>query len=278
MRVAVLGTGIMGAPMARNLAAAGHEVVVWNRTREKAEATGLEVAGSPRQAIGAADAVLTMLPDAEVVGEVVALDAFADDAVWVQTSTVGLGVETLAARAEDAGVAFLDAPVLGTKAPAEQGALTVLAAGPRELRERCRPIFDAIGSKTLEFDRVGEASRFKLVLNSWILAVLEGIAETLAFAQASGFDPALVLETIAGGPLDAPYAQLKGRMMVERSFEPSFPLALAFKDTALMREAAARARVELPLVELVAAQFRRAIDAGHGDEDWAAVFHASAGG
>ncbi len=170
--VAVLGTGIMGGPMAANLASAGLDVRVWNRSREKAEPLadrGADVADSPAQAAAGADVVLTMLADGDTVesvmsGEHGALAAIGDDAVWLQMSTVGIdATERLRGLAAQRGVAFVDAPVLGTRQPAEQGELMVLAAGPEALRERCAPVFDAVGREVRWVGvQPGAASRFKL--------------------------------------------------------------------------------------------------------------------
>ena len=244
--IAFLGTGIMGAPMARNTAAAGHDVRVWNRTRQKAEAVdGVQVAGSPEEAVAGADVVVTVLADGDAVTAAMedggALAAMADDALWLQMSTVGIAAtEALAALAEERDVPFVDAPVLGTKAPAEQGALTVLASGPDDVHERCAPVFDAVGVKTVWLGQAGTATRAKLVLNHWVLGLTEAVAETVALAEALDIDPQLFLDTIEGGPLDSGYAQMKGGAMIARSFDPSFTLALARKDAGLVLEAAER--------------------------------------
>src|SRR3954454_8368141 len=162
--VAVLGTGIMGAPMARNMAGAGLSVSAWNRTREKAEplsSDGVDVAGSPSEAVRDSDAVVTMLASADAVETVMAGDgdalaAMDDDAIWIQASTVGIGdTERLSQLAAEAGVAFVDAPVLGTKQPAEQGELVILASGPEEARHRCAPVFEAVGKQTLQLGDAG---------------------------------------------------------------------------------------------------------------------------
>jgi 3-hydroxyisobutyrate dehydrogenase len=164
MRVAFLGTGIMGAPMARNVRAAGHEVSAWNRSREKAEPLaqdGVTVAGSVAEAVAGADVVVTMLADAQAV-EAVAEEALGamDGAVLVQMSTIGLdATDRLAQRAEAAGVAFVDAPVSGTKQPAEQGKLVVLASGPEAVRERVDPVFDAVAAKTVWLGEAGSGQR-----------------------------------------------------------------------------------------------------------------------
>jgi 3-hydroxyisobutyrate dehydrogenase len=283
MRVAVLGTGIMGAPMARNLAGAGLEVRAHNRTRERAEPLaehGVTVAGSPAEAVEGADVVVTMLSDGAAVEAVTGGLAFGEGSVWAQMSTVGLeATERLAARAAEAGAAFVDAPVLGTKAPAEQGKLIVLAAGRPEARERCAPVFDAVGTSTVALgDEPGAGTRMKLVLNTWLLALVGGLAESVTLAERLGVDPAAFLEIIDGGPLGPPYAKMKGTMMIERSYEPSFPLALAAKDAGLALDAAAASGLELPALRAIRAQLETAVEQGHGDADMAAAVEASRAG
>jgi 3-hydroxyisobutyrate dehydrogenase len=281
--IAVLGTGIMGAGMARNLLAAGMEVRAWNRTREKAEPLaddGAKVADSPAEAAEGADFVLTMLSDADAVAEAVdeggALSALADGGVWLQMSTVGIeGSERIAGIADEHGVAYVDAPVLGTKQPAEQGQLIVLASGPEEVRERCEPVFEAIGSKTLWIGSAGAGSRLKLVTNSWIVGLLGALAETVALARSLDVDPARFLEVIEGGPLGLPYAQMKGQMMIEEEFPTSFSANLARKDAGLVLAAAEANGLRLPLAEAAAAHFDEAINAGHGEEDMAAIYQAA---
>lgn len=209
--VAVLGTGIMGGPMAANLISAGLDVRVWNRTREKADSLadrGVEVADTPAQAAAGAEMVLTMLADGDAVEKVMsgkdgALAPIDDDAVWLQMSTVGIdATERLSALAVDRGVAFVDAPVLGTRQPAEQGELMVLAAGPEAVRERCAPVFDAIGREVRWVGvQAGAGSRFKLVLNAWLLSLTETLSETIAFARALDIEPEQFLDAVDGGPL-----------------------------------------------------------------------------
>ena len=282
--VAVLGTGIMGGPMARNIAAAGMDTRVWNRTREKAEALagdGVTVADTPADAVGGADFVVTMLADGPTVEQVMteggALEAMGDDAIWLQTSTIGINAnESLAKLAEERGVTFVDAPVLGTKAPAEQGALTVLASGPDEALDRATPLFDAIGAKTIRVGEAGAGQRLKLVINNWLLSLLGDLAETIAFAQAIDVDPKAFLEAIDGSATGSPYAQMKGPMMIERDFPTAFPLKLALKDLELVLEAADRHDATMRVAGATAENFRKAVDDGHGDKDMAAVYHASA--
>jgi 3-hydroxyisobutyrate dehydrogenase len=280
--IAVLGTGIMGAPMARNLAAAGHDVRAWNRTRAKAEplgAEGIEVHDEAAEAVTGADIVLTMLSDGDAVRATVtdegALDAMAADALWIQASTVGVeSAAALGELAEQRGVPYVDAPVLGTRKPAEDAQLIVLASGPDEVRERCAPVFDAVAAKTVWLGEAGAGSRMKLVVNSWLLALVEGLAESIELARGLDVDPAAFLEIIDGGPMGPPYAKLKGTMMIEESFPPSFALAMAAKDARLVSQAAQAAGVDLPLPRVVEEHMRRVVEAGHGDEDMAAVVRA----
>ena len=280
--VAVLGTGIMGAAMARNLLSDGMEVRAWNRSREKAEPLaqeGAEVADNPEDATRGADFLLTMLSDADVIEEAVGgdvLSALAEDGVWLQMSTVGdEGNERLSDLANQHGVPYVDAPVLGTKQPAEQGQLIVLASGPEDVREKSERVFDAVGSKTVWLGDAGAGSSLKLVINNWIVGLLGVLAETVAFAKTVGVDPAAFLETIEGGPLGLPYAQLKGNMMIEEDFPTSFSARLARKDAGLVLGAAEAHNLPMPVAEAIAARFDEAIQAGYGEEDMAAVYRAA---
>ena len=281
-KVAVLGTGIMGYAMARNLLSDGMEVRAWNRSRAKAEPLaedGAEVADGPADAARGADFLLTMLSDTDAIEEAVGgdvLSGLAEGGVWLQMSTVGEeGNARLSEMARESGVPYVDAPVLGTKQPAEQGQLVVLASGPEEVRERSEPIFDAVGSKTVWIGEAGAGSRLKLVVNNWIVGLLGVLAETVAFSKTIGVDPSKFLETIEGGPLGLPYAQLKGNMMIEEDFPTSFSARLARKDAGLVLGTAEAHDLRMPVAEAVAARFDEAIKAGHGEEDMAAVYRAA---
>jgi 3-hydroxyisobutyrate dehydrogenase len=282
--VAVLGAGgTMGFAMARNLLARGFRVQAWNRTFEKAEplaAAGAELAESPAAAVDGADTILTMLSDANAVITSMdgggALFVAGDAALWLQMSTIGEdGTARCAELAQEHGLGFVDAPALGTKQPAEQGELVVLASGADGLRESAQPIFDAVGRKTLWVGEPGAGTRLKLVANTWILAVLEGGAETIALAEGLGINPGLLFEAIEGGPLDMGYLRTKGKAMMERDFAPAFSLRLAAKDAGLVEESAGRRRMELPLVAAVRRQLDRGVEE-HGDEDMSATFLLSA--
>ncbi|MFD6417272.1 NAD(P)-dependent oxidoreductase [Streptomyces sp. NPDC060194] len=283
--VAVLGTGIMGFAMARNLARAdGFEVRAWNRTRAKAEplaADGARVADTPAEAVEGADVVLTMLYDGPSVREAIgqAAGALREGAVWLQMSTVGAdGVGPLARAAVQHGLLFVDAPVLGTKEPAEQGKLTVLAAGDPAARTSADRVFDAIGQRTvwLAGDAAdGPASRLKLVVNSWVLALINATGESVALAQGLGVDPRYFLDAVAGGPLDAGYLRAKAETILAGDFPPSFAVSAARKDAGLIAAAAREAGVRVDLAEAAGERLRRAEEQGHGAEDASAAYFAS---
>jgi len=183
-RVAVLGTGIMGAPMARNLLKAGFPVRVWNRTPDKARvlaAEGADRAETPADAVREAAFVITMLTDATAILAVMqqAAESVSDRAVWLQTSMVGADGERLAEFAEDHGITFVNCPVIGTRATAKQVRLVVLASGPEEALDRAQPIFDAIASKTVRLKpKASRASRIKLVTNAWTVALVESLVRS----------------------------------------------------------------------------------------------------
>jgi 3-hydroxyisobutyrate dehydrogenase len=285
--VAVLGAGgTMGRAMAHNLLKAGMHVRAWNRTAERArplEAEGAVLASTPAEAADGATFVLTMLRDGEAViaamdGEDGALRSMTASSVWLQMSTIGEEATARCAElARRQSVAFVDAPVLGTKEPAERGELVILASGPRDeaLRERIAPLLDAIGRKTLWLGEAGEGTRLKLVTNAWVLTVAEGCAELVAFAQGLGLDPGLLFEAIEGGPLDLPYLRIKAKAIMTGDFKPSFKLALAAKDAALMEESAEARDLDLPLIATIRDRLARAA-ADHGEEDVIASYLTSA--
>ncbi len=281
--MAVLGTGIIGSGIARSLLAAGLEVTVWNRTPGRAEplrARGAQVAASAEEAVNGASVVITMLPDAAATTSVMAraIGSFSVGSVWVQMGTVGLtGIHELAALARAAGVALVDAPVSGSREPAESGQLLVLASGPQSVRDLVRPAFAALGRATVWVgEEAGPATALKLVVNDWLLNLLGSLGEALLLADALGLDPKLFLEAISGGPLDAAMAQAKGAQMMEHHFPPSFPLYLAEKDAELILQVAGEHGLALPMTGAVAGWLARARSLGHGDQDVAAVFEVMA--
>ncbi|MEO3869187.1 NAD(P)-dependent oxidoreductase [Nonomuraea sp. B12E4] len=281
--VAVLGTGLMGAPMARNLARAGLRVRVWNRTKAKAEPlaeAGAVVAGSPAEAVEGADVIITILTDGDAVHAAMsaAAPALRAGQVWAQMSTVGLAaIDRLAALAAEHGPTFVDAPVQGTRQPAEQGKLVILAAGAESARPVLDPIFDVLGQRTLWLagDGAGGAgTKLKMATVSCGISMTAVVAEALALARGLGLDPDLVRQVIAGGPMDSPYFQAKARAILEDDYTPSFTVRNAEKDTRLIVQAGESAGVRMDVIAAAGERFRRAEAQGHGEDDMAATYFA----
>ncbi len=276
---AVLGTGIMGSAMARNLVTAGLRTTVWDRspsaTAPLSEAGAL-VAASPEDAVKDASVVITMLPTADVVNAVIfdggVAAAFTGGAVWAQMGTIGVTATTeIAGRLGELrpDVMFVDAPVSGSKGPAEAGQLLILASGPPAAETIAEPVFSAIGRKTVWLGPAGQGSRMKLVVNAYMSVLIEGVAEALELAKRLGIDPDDLAEAIEGGPLDAPIADAKLHKMEQGDFAPEFPLEWALKDVDLALDVAGGD--PLPLLAALARQWRLAVDAGHGREDVSAA-------
>jgi 3-hydroxyisobutyrate dehydrogenase len=277
--VAVIGAGIMGSAMARNMVAAGLTTRVWDRS---ASATGpladagAVVAASARDAIQGAGVVITMLPTAEAVESVIfdggVAGAFADGCVWAQMGTIGVAA-TLRTRdrlaASRPGVMFVDAPVSGSKGPALQGQLLILASGPAAAAEVLRPVFGVLGRKTVWLGEAGQGSQVKLVVNAYMSILIEGVAETMELADRLGIDHQQLAEVIEGGPLDAPIADAKFHKMDQRDFTAEFPLEWALKDVDL---AILAARGEAPpLLAALSGQWHAAVAAGYGRQDISAA-------
>jgi 3-hydroxyisobutyrate dehydrogenase len=277
--VAVLGTGIMGSAMARNLAAAGLRTTVWDRSEQAAAplaGEGARVAASPQEAVRDAGVVITMLPTADAVESVMfageVTEALARGAVWAQMGTIGVAATTRLAHQLGRlrpGVLLVDAPVSGSKGPAEAGQLLILASGPPAAQAIVQPAFSAIGRKTVWLGEAGQGSRMKLVANSYLSFLIEGVAEALELASRLGIDAAALDEVIEGGPLSAPIADAKLYKMRSGDFTPEFPLEWALKDVHLAIAAADGDR--LPLLEALSRQWGKAVEAGHGREDISAA-------
>lgn len=275
--VAVLGTGLIGAAVARNLARKGFAVSAWNRSPEKARALandGVTAVDSPGDAVRKAAIVVTVLKDGEVTLEAIraARATLAQGAIWIQLGTVGIpAIDELAAIAEEYGLVLYDAPVQGTRQPAEQGKLVILASGPTDRRGDAQTVFDAIGQRTIWVaDAPGASSRLKLALNSFVFALTHATAETMTIARTLGVDPQLAVEAITGGPLDSGYFQGKGAAMLTGDFAPSFVVDNALKDARLVANALVGTGVQADLAAASLARFERLADAGHGGKDIAA--------
>jgi 3-hydroxyisobutyrate dehydrogenase len=277
--VAVLGAGIMGAAMTRNLVAAGLTTRVWDRslsaTGPLADA-GAVVAASAREAVRDAGVVITMLPTADVVDSVIfdggVAGALADGCVWAQMGTIGVEA-TLRIRdrlaAQKPGVMFVDAPVSGSKGPAEQGQLLILASGPAAAADAVRPVFDILGRKTVWLGEAGQGSLVKLVVNAYMSILIEGVAETMELADRLGIGHQQLAEVIEGGPLDAPIADAKFHKMDRGDFAAEFPLEWALKDVDLAIGAAGGEAP--PLLAALSGQWHAAVAAGHGRQDISAA-------
>ncbi|OLR92000.1 NAD(P)-dependent oxidoreductase [Actinokineospora bangkokensis] len=276
MTVAVLGTGIMGAGMARNLAKAGLDVVVWNRSADKAEALAdvARVAGSAQEAVRGARVVVTMLFDLDSTREVMGRVLPHVEGTWVQSATVGLdGAAELGRLAGEHGVAYVDAPVLGTRKPAEDGTLTVLASGTGD--DDVAAVFDAIGARTVWVgEEPGAGHRLKLVANAWVLSVVTGTAQSVELARGLGLEPSAFLDAISGGVLDTPYAQLKGKAMISGEYPLQFGLDGARKDSGLIADALVAAGRDDRLMRAIHDLLTTASERGLGGQDMAAVNQA----
>lgn len=275
VRIAILGTGIMGSGMARRLARAGLRTTAWDRSpsaaAELADA-GVQQAASPEDAVRDSLVVITMLPTADVVRSVMLTDgvvkAFAKGAVWAQMGTIGVAAtKEVAARlaALRPDVLFVDAPVSGSKGPAARGQLLVLASGPSKAEAILRPAFSAIGRRTVWLGEAVQGSPMKLVVNAYMAVLLEGVAEALELADRFGIEHSKLAEAIEGGPLDAPIVDAKLQKMDRSDFGAEFPMGWALKDVDL---ALAEAGDEPPpLLSTLSHQWHGAVDAGMGRED-----------
>jgi 3-hydroxyisobutyrate dehydrogenase len=271
--VTVLGTGTMGAGMVRSLRRADLPVRMWNRDAAKARAltgTGAAAFDSPAEAAAGADVVLTMVFDADAAVDVVRRAAPAAGTVWLQCTTVGpAGADRTVATADELGLVLVDCPVLGTKKPAEDGALVLLASGDEGARERLSPVFDALGSRTLWLGAAGAGSRLKMACNAWLFMITAGAAQSIALARGLGIDPQHFLDAIHGGPLDTPYAHVKGANMIGGKHPVSFGLTGAVKDARLIQEALRAAgvsdRLDAAVLETLEAAARQVPDPGSVD-------------
>jgi 3-hydroxyisobutyrate dehydrogenase len=277
--VAVIGAGIMGSAMTHNLVAAGLSTRVWDRsasaTARLAEA-GAVVATSAAEAVKDAGVVITMLPTAEALDSVifdgVVTGAFAEGCVWAQMGTIGVEAtvrtgDRLAALRP--GVMFVDAPVSGSKGPAEHGELLILASGPTAAADALRPVFDVLGRKTVWLGAAGRGSQMKLVVNAYMSILIEGVAETMELADRLDIDHRQLAEVIEGGPLDAPIAGAKLHKMDRGDFAAEFPLEWALKDVDLAIGAAGGDTP--PLLAALSSQWHAAVAAGHGRQDISAA-------
>jgi len=279
--VAVLGLGAMGHAFAANLVKKGFTVRGWNRTRRRGEdlvADGMTLCDTPRQAAAGAQVIIIMLPEGAAAGDVIngaqgVLDMLERGAIIAQMGTIGSDatdrLSRLVAR-DRPDVVFLDAPVSGTKTPAENAQITVLASGDRQRAAAIEPVFSAIAKGTKWFGPAGGGSRMKLVVNAWLIAMVQGMSESLRLAQELGFTPADFWDVLEGGPLAAPYVKNKIELITSENYEPQMQLVWALKDAKLALDAAGEGH--LPGLRTTADVWQRAVDAGLGEQDIAVVY------
>ena len=277
--VAVLGMGAMGHGMAASALRAGIPTIVWNRrmdaTRDLAE-LGAQVAGTAADAARRAAIVVTMVTDADAVLSIARdqgmLAALAPGAIWAQMSTIGVaGTDRVAAMAgsERPDVMLLDAPVSGSKDPAERGQLTIFASGPDEARPRVVRFFDAIGQRTIWVGGAGAGTRLKLVNNTWLAFATEAVAASVALARQLGLDTETVADALGGGPLVSAWQAAKLQRIAHGEFSAQFALSLALKDVHLALQAAGDGR--LAVLASLAGEWQQAVDQGLGGQDLTVV-------
>jgi 3-hydroxyisobutyrate dehydrogenase len=274
----------MGSAMARNAVRAGLEVRAWSKPLSDAErlaADGVAVALTAAEACAGAQLVVTMVPDAEAIESFATgadgfLDAMDPGAVWIQSSTVGVApADRLIALAERHGVTIVDAPVLGSKEPAERGELVILASGDADALKRCEPFFEAVARRVLMLGAAGRGSRLKMVTNGWIMSSVAAIAEAMALAEALGLDGRAFTDAIDGTPMDMGYAHIKGEMIAARSYPVQMTLANGAKDARLALEVARAHGLPARVIGAAAELLLAAADDGWANEDMAAAFHAA---
>jgi 3-hydroxyisobutyrate dehydrogenase len=277
--VAMLGIGAMGHGMATSALRAGIRTIVWNRnpaaTRDLAN-LGAEVAETAADAARQAAIVVTMVTDIDAVISIARdqgmLAAFPPDAIWVQMGTIGVaGIERVAelVDVERPDVTLLDAPVSGSRDPAEEGQLTIFASGPEQVRSRVAPLFDALGQRTIWVGPVGAGSRVKLVNNTWVAFAAEAAASSVALARRLGLDTETVLEVLAGSPLVSTWQGAKLQRIAKDDFSVQFALSLALKDVRLALQAAGDHR--FAALACLAEEWQQVVDQGLGDQDLTVV-------
>jgi 3-hydroxyisobutyrate dehydrogenase len=268
--------------MATSALRAGLQTIVWNRTPEATRdlaALGAEVAETAADGARRATIVITMVTDADAVIAIARdqgmLAALAPGAIWVQMSTIGVaGIERVAAlaRKDRPDITLIDAPVSGSKDPAEHGELTIFASGPDDARARVTPLFDALGQRTVWVGPVGSGTRFKIVNNTWLAFAAEAVSASVALARRLGLDTETVVNALGGGPLVSPWQTAKLQRIVKGEFAPQFALSLALKDVHLALEAASDERYAA--LRCLADEWQRVVEEGLGDQDLTVVTRA----
>lgn len=278
MRVAFLGLGIMGGPMAANLAKAGHEVTVWNRTPGKI-VEGARVAASPEEAARGAEVVWMCVSDTNAVESVLfgpggVETALAEGMIVVDSSTISpAATRKFAERVQARGARYVDAPVTGSKVGAEAGTLIFIVGGEESTIDALKPLFAAMGKKIFRMGEVGKGHAAKVAMNLQIALIYEGFAEGITLATKLGVDPGTLIPLINASMVHSGVVEYKAPFVLKRDFSPNFPLRLMHKDIRLALEAAKESRVKLPALETVEEIYEMATEDGHQDLDFAATLN-----
>jgi 3-hydroxyisobutyrate dehydrogenase len=277
VRVGLLGIGLMGSAMAHRLLDQRIGVVAWDRNDEHVRALvsrGAEPADAPSDAVGRAGVVITMLPTAPVILDVVEplLEDWPGSTVWLQMSSVGAAeADQLTRLAEAHAITLVDAPVSGSTHPAEEGQLTILASGPDSTRAAVQPVFDALASRVLWVGEAGMGSRLKLATNHWMITSVAALAESMHLCEAMGLDQQQFIALLDGGPLGSAYALQKLDEMRQHQYPAGFPVRLALKDLELVREIEQGSEITMPLLDVALERFAAA-STELGDQDLAAIY------
>ncbi len=275
----------MGLPMARNLAQAGQEVIVWNRTRSKAnEIKEAKVAATPAEAVEAVDVAFTMLADdaaleSVVFGERGILAALPKNAIHISSSTISVALsKRMAAAHFKNGQRYVAAPVFGRPEAAEGAKLFIVAAGDPNAVAECQPFFSALGQgTTIIGDEPHLANVVKLTGNFMIATIIELLGEALALGRKHGIEAQAIVDFFTGSLFSAPVFKTYGGLIAKEKYEPAgFKLRLGLKDVRLALAAADAAEVPLPLASLIHDQALAGIGANLGDKDWSSLAKVAA--
>jgi 3-hydroxyisobutyrate dehydrogenase/2-hydroxy-3-oxopropionate reductase len=276
MRIAFLGLGIMGRPMAANLAKAGHEVVVWNRTAGKT-VEGAQTATTPAEAARGAEVVWICVSDTKAVESILfgpdgVEQSLTDGMIIADSSTISpASTLKFAERVKTRGVQYVDCPVTGSKIGAEGGSLIFIVGGEESVIEKLKPLYEAMGKLFVRVGGTGKGQSAKLAMNLQIALIFEGFAEGLTLAAKLGVSAETLLPLIQASMIRSGVVDYKAPFVLKRDFTPNFPMKLMHKDIRLMLEAAKEARVKLPALEIVEEIYDVAIEDGNGDLDYVAI-------
>jgi 3-hydroxyisobutyrate dehydrogenase-like beta-hydroxyacid dehydrogenase len=279
-KIGFMGLGIMGRPMATNVLKAGYPVMVYNRSPEKADPLvqqGAGLASSPKALAKAADVVIAMVTGPEALGDLLwgpngAGGAFNHNKIFINMSSVPPRyTRQLAGELEPSGVTFIDAPVSGTKKPAEDATLVILAGGPEDRIKALEPLLLAMGKKVVCCGPPGQGSMMKMVINLLLGLMMEGFAEALNFGRLGGLDMEAMLDTVFSGAMNSPMFQVKAANLREKKYPPAFPLKHLAKDAKFVVDTAFELGAPVPAGQVLLHLYRTGVAQGWGDEDISAI-------